>query len=196
MPTLAGTDLEGAELYEYVGASVNNPGGGYRTLNLEISEVHSINAGVPYLIRWNNTGEVIRELNFSNVEIRNRLRVSVGSADNVQLIGHVAREKIYDDANHSRLFIGAEDKLFWPLPDDDTTTKGFRAYFYVPTGNSSNANSTVRGMPARLVIRRNAPTDAQIVMEQDECMKVIEDGALYILRGGKKYNAQGMKTNE
>lgn len=53
--------------------------------------------------------------------------------------------------------------------------------------------SVRRGTPARLVLRRNVTTDAdELLPNTQTTKKVVENGTLYILRDGKRYNVLGL----
>ena len=69
--------------------------------------------------------------------------------------------------------------------------RGFRAYFilhrdYIP------ASHAPRGSNARIVMRENTTTDVESIQHSEvSIQKVIENGILYIIMNGIKYNAQG-----
>ena len=182
LATLEGTDLAGGELFAFTGATKNDG-----VLDCEITTTTSIEAGKPYLIRW-ASGENITRLTFNNVEIKDAMGESVGTG--TQFIGFVPRTHIDDDANHSSLFLGQNNTLYWPSTGDTGYMKGFRAYFSVPTAGQEEVAS--QGTPARLVIRSNITTPINKVGEMPNCTKMMKNGCLYILRGQHIYNAQGV----
>ena len=114
--------------------------------------------------------------------------------EGVQFVGFVPRTHIDYSAGHNFLFLGQNNTLVWPASDDSGSMKGFRAYFYIPNGTTINNAPVYHGMPARLVIRANAPTGIEEANGQQpiaNSQKVMENGILYIILNGVKYNAQG-----
>ena len=186
---IASSPLAGAEVFAFSHAEVEEEAG-EKQLRQVISPVSSILAGVPYLIRWANTGEVLRILQFPNNTAITATTASTVGTD-VQFIGFFTPTHIDDDANHSRLFLGENNTLYWPETGDETSMKGFRAYFNVPTSGGSGAPMR-RGMPAKLVIRENAPTGVESIQDSEvSSQKVLRDGQLIIIRNGVEYNANG-----
>ena len=96
------------------------------------------------------------------------------------------------DFNGGHLFLMANNTLMWP--NTNNPLKPFRAYFTVNVDAGQSAGMPVRrGMPAHI----GGP--AQIVTGVDQFTndqsritnKVMINGALYIIRGDKMYDAQG-----
>ncbi len=165
------------EIFEFESASVN---GG--TLELFVNQVYAIEAGKPYLIRWNEdlftpdfTGLV-----FYGVTIETSEGQAVGTG--VQFVGSMGKTQL-ENGNHDYLFVGANNTLYWP--NTDNKLKGFRAYFKV------SGDVAPHGTPARMVIRKT-PTGVENAQSAAVCTtKVLRDGQLIILRNGVEYNAQG-----
>lgn len=66
--------------------------------------------------------------------------------------------------------------------------KGFRAYFAL----ASSLGNKVR---ARVVMNGQISTDFDLITtDSATARKVIEDGQVYIVRNGVKYNLQGQKV--
>ena len=196
---IAASELAGCELFVFAEAEMEtNEETGEPQLRQVITPATSIQAGVPYLIRWKNSGPTITELVFSEVTIQDAMGDGVDpsaiSTEGVQFLGFVPRTHIdYVATNHNYLFLGQNNTLVWPASDDNGTMKGFRAYFYIPSGTTINNAPVYHGMPARLVIREKAPTGVEEVTgyELPVTEKVMKDGILYIIKNGVKYNAQG-----
>lgn len=194
---IAACELAGCELFVFAEAEIEaNEETGEPQLRQVITPATSISAGVPYLIRWKNSGPTITELVFSEVTIQNAMGDGVDPSaiptEGVQFLGFVPRTQI-EAGNHNYLFLGQNNTLYWPANDDPGTMKGFRAYFYIPTGTTINNAPVYHGMPARLVIRENAPTGVEYVSQEPmaNSQKLIKDGILYIICGDRIYNAQG-----
>lgn len=212
VPVVSSSPLKGAEVYAFSNATVENG-----KLILEISPVSSLTAGVPYLIQWPNTGDTIKSMHFINVapgdwDIDNVAENVEGA--NVTFHGFYGRTHIIDQAGggveHAYLFVGANNKLYWPVVDDATDMYGFRAYFEVTTSGGGGSgmrrrmkqsSGIYRGMPAefRIVEKVNTPTDlGEVQRDQVPCTKVFRNGMLLIERDGKTYNVQGqiIKQND
>ncbi len=179
---LAASPLAGCKLYSLSDADDNGD-----NLYLTITEETSIEAGMPYLIKW-SYGSDITSMTFTGVTVT----ASTGSTvtkGNVQFVGTIGRSTLpSDETRQSYLFLGAGDNLYYPESGDVTSMKGFRAYFIV-----DNASGDVpRHAPARLVIAPKMPTAVENVQGDNvQSTKVIENGQLYIIKNGVKYNAQG-----
>jgi hypothetical protein len=64
----------------------------------------------------------------------------------------------------------------------------FRCYFTIPSGSSAGAP----GKRARIVFGEQVATSIVNVSDNIQCIKVMKEGVLYIIRDGRTYNAQGM----
>ena len=189
LASLDGTPLEGAEVFEFHGFTSDTPD----MLNLNISQVNSMETGVPYLLRWSNTGETITQLVFNNITVPLDYTAKEAGDENIKFVGFFKPTHINDGANHSNLFLGANNKLFWPNNGNDPTAKmkGFRAYFKVITGGS---NAPVRrGAFAQLVItpRPEITTATENSIATEKNCKLLENGQLVIMREGRRYNTLG-----
>ena len=178
---LAASPLAGCKLYSLSDASYDGD-----NLYLTIAEETSIVAGMPYLIKW-SYGSNITSMTFTDVTVT----ASTGSTvtkGSVRFVGTIGRSTLpHGDADY--LFLGANDNLYYSDDSDDTSMKGFRAYFIV---NSEASTDIPRHAPARLVIAPKMPTAVDNVSANlGGSEKRIENGVLYIIRNGVKYNAQG-----
>ena len=178
---LAASPLAGCKLYSLSDASYDGD-----NLYLTIAEESTIVAGMPYLIKW-TYGSNITSMTFTDVTVT----ASTGSTvtkGSVRFVGTIGRSELPHD-NADYLFLGANDNLYYSASDDDTSMKGFRAYFIV---NSEASTDIPRHAPARLVIAPKMPTAVDNVSANlGGSEKRIENGVLYIIRNGVKYNAQG-----
>lgn len=134
---LDGDDVElmtlgGAELFE-------------GTLFLDFVNADEIHAGVPYIIKWNNTGNHIENPIFKCVRMGNAsLDDNAVTNDLVSFKGLYSPFEI-TKANKKLLFLGADNTLYYPK--EAMTIGAFRAYFEllgdlvcgeVPTGGINN----------------------------------------------------------
>ncbi len=179
---LAASPLAGCQLYSLSDAYYEG-----ERLDLSITEESTIEAGKPYLIKW-TSGSDITSMTFNDVTVT----ASTGStvtAGNVKFVGTIGRSTLPNATNSTDyLFVGSGNELYYPIADDVTSMKGFRAYFVV-----NNASEDVtRHAPARLVIAPKMPTAVENVSAKiGESEKRIENGQLFIIKNGVKYNAQG-----
>ena len=179
---LAASPLAGCKLYSLSDASY-----GGDKLDLTITEETSLEAGMPYLIKW-TSGSDITSMTFTGVTVT----ASTGSTvekGGVRFVGTIGRSTLPNATNSTDyLFVGSGNELYYPIADDATSMKGFRAYFVV-----NNASEDVtRHAPARLVIAPKMPTAVENVSAKiGESEKRIENGQLFIIKNGVKYNAQG-----
>ena len=176
---LAASPLAGCKLYSLSNAYYEG-----ERLDLTITEETAIEAGMPYLIKW-NYGDKITSMTFTGVTVT----ASTGSTvekGGVRFVGTIGRSTLpHGDANY--LFLGANDNLYYSDDSDGTSMKGFRAYFIV----DNVSGEAPRQAPARLVIAPKMPTAVENVQGDVQSTKVIENGQLYIIKNGVKYNAQG-----
>ena len=128
--TLAGSPLAGATLKEL---DVNGSYGGKQTgldngtLNLYFKDAASIEAGKPYIVKWDSGDDVTSPV-FTGVTFSNALS-DVKSTD-----GNVSFKGVYDPqtltgGDKSNLFMGSDNRLYWP--DADVTINACRAFFHL-----------------------------------------------------------------
>ena len=194
VPNIATSPLAGAEVYEFVGATVVD-----NALQLDITLLagSSLTAGTPYLIQGPNTGEVLNAMLFMGISWDVDQMADDAGAGQVTYHGFYGRTHIDDATNgtqHLNLFLGGNNTLYWPTDGDIASAKmlGFRAWFQVST--VASFAPVRRNMPASFRIV-STPTDMdQITNDQlPKTNKIIEDGHLIIIRNGEKYSVNGQK---
>ena len=190
LASLDGTPLEGGEIFEFDHANVEN-----NALDMVIVPTNHIEAGKPYFIRWANTGEVLRTLEFKNIQITQTTGLSVqGSEGNVEFKGHLGMKHIdkveEGNSNYSNLYLEAGDKFRWPSDNYQTSMSGFRAYFRVYVGGTSGS-APHRGMGVRIVFGEKTATGIDNTEVLNGAYKMVENGQLVIIRDGVRYNAAG-----
>ena len=195
VPDIESSPLTGAEVYTFSSATVENG-----TLQLEIEKVtsNSLTAGVPYLIQWPNTGEVLNHMYFSGITWDNDQSADDAGTGQVTYHGFYGRTHINDDTDgeqHLNLFLGGNNTLYWPNDGNNANAKmlGFRAYFHVNTSGPSLA-PIYRGMPASLRIK-STPTDVNSVTSNPSPVteKVLRNGQIIIIRNGEQYSITGQR---
>ena len=216
VPDIEESPLKGAEVFTFAGGTVTGHETGDEQLNLDLVPYTNsrLQMGVPYVLRWANTGERMTFLRFDGVE-NNWVAVGTSEAlsdpgnETIKFHGLYPRKRIpgYDQtvgAPHYNFFLGANNTLYWP--DDvqypNSKMKGFRAYFYLdgggPNGHQNGPSSAVaryRNMPAVWRIQNTATDIEQVQRDKGQCTKVIKNGALFIMYKGTMYNVQGNKVS-
>ena len=103
------------------------------TLNLYFKAAESIEAGKPYIVKWETTGDPIVKPTFSSVTIESSDTKLVTSADgNVSFVGNY--DPVYTDeyGDATKLYLGAGNKLYYP--SGIRAINAFRAYFQLNNG--------------------------------------------------------------
>ena len=145
-------------------------------INVEFTEVTTMLAGQPYLIKPNNLDNFTVEA----VTIKNTTTpVTVtGEGISITMQGMFNRD-------------GKTNGLYWVgnggyLYNDDVYTNGLCAYFNI---------STPSGVAPRMrvVTKEDAETGVEDIFSTDVPVKAIVNGQLIIIRDGVKYNVQGQK---
>ena len=194
LATLDGTPLEGGEIFEFDHANVDMSGTS-ASLDMVVTPTDNMEAGKPYFIRWANTGEILEEMEFKNISITQTTGLEVeGSEGNVRFKGFLGMKHIEKEdelsSDYCNLYLIAGNQFRWPIANDQTNMKGFRAYFRVYVGGGA-INSPRRGMPSRIVFGEKTTTGVENAAVQNGVVKAIENGQLVIIREGVRYNAAG-----
>ena len=202
VPDIEASPLAGAEVCEFVGATVLDG-----ALQFDIAPLagSALTAGTPYLIQWPNTGEVMTHMHFTGITWDNDQTADNAGTGEVELHGFYGKTHINDDTNgdtHLNLFLQGGNQLYWPSDGAIESAKmlGFRAWFRI-NGSSVNGMPVRRGMPASLRIvstptgveQTNLYGTADRKKSEIRNQKLIEDGHLIIIRNGEKYSINGQK---
>ena len=153
-------------------------------ININLTTVSTIKAGVPYLVLPNKT---VSELLVENVTVVNTTGSSyeVSGAELkiiftgiINGVGETTNGTTeYYVGNNGWLYNGTVDKL------------GLRSFFTI-----TDLNGNPTRVRARVVAGENQATGIDnIVAPEGQAIKVIENGQLIIIRGGEKFNIQGQK---
>ncbi len=191
VPDISASPLAGAEVYEFVGATVSDG-----ELQLDITPLtgSALAAGTPYLIQWPNTGEVLTHLHFTSITWDNDQSADYAGTGEVLFHGFYGKTHIGDATEgdqHLNLFLGGNNILYWPSDaDPNAKMSGFRAWFQI----TPSAQAPVyRGMPATLQIVAS-PTDLREVQSPEiRCQKILRDGQMIIIRNGVEYSINGQR---
>ena len=175
----------GTELVEYTGTSEEDD-----AISLNFSSATSIEAGKPYLFRPANDVPNIRFTNVGPSSLATGGQtVEGGYADFIGTLAPVDASDYAEDKNF--IFLLANNKLTYATGG---TLKGMRAYFLLEKGTPASV------MAKRPVLQigngENTTTDlGQVPSDKIQCTKVLRDGQIYILRGEKAYNLQGIEID-
>lgn len=177
---LANAQLQAAfgtsyDLEEFVEASLDGD-----QLSLTFNKVTSLTAGKPYLLQ--PSVDVVNP-SFEGVTIGVTAPADQTSDTYISFHGTFAPTEL-TGGNQNILFLGADNELFWPETSENLN--GFRAYFEVKASAAKIAKR------ARIINKEEAPTSLEKVQSDNvQGTKYIENGQLFILYNGAKYNVQG-----
>ena len=181
LATLDGTPLEGGDLWAFKYAKVEN-----NELLFRIIESDHIEAGVPYFISFPAGDNIVSPL-FKNVTISAAAGQEVGD-DVAKLCGIIDQPVVFNAGDQTKLFLAANNTLYWWNGSANSQLNSFRAYFKVGTGAGAPAR---HGMPARIIKQEESATGFENVQSDAQTLKLIENGNVVIIRNGVKYNIQG-----
>ena len=200
VPEIAASPLSGAEVYTFTSATVEDG-----TLQLDITPVLSngLTAGTPYLIQWDNTGEVLTLMHFTDITWDEDNNASHAGTGDVSYAGFYGKTHINDETEaeqHLNLFLGGGNQLYWPSDGDDANAKmlGFRAWFRI-NGSSVSGAPVRRGMPAMLRIVatptaiNETAADSSSPQGGDRGRLILRNGQLVIIRNGQTFSLNGQK---
>lgn len=106
-------------------------------------------------------------------------------------MGIVDQPEVFESNDQTKLFLAANNTLYWWKGDSNSQLNNFRAFFIVNTGGASHA-PIFHGMPARIIKEEQVATGVgQVTNDQVQSLKVLENNQVVIIRNGVKYNVQG-----
>lgn len=190
--SIAASPLAGAEIFTFKGGNVVGADADTE-LQLQLSPLigDQLTKGVPYMIRW-TSGDDLSFLKFDNIVWGTGSDAGQTGDAKVTFHGFYPVTQIQEE-NHYNLFLGADDVLYWPIADD-SSMKGFRAYWLVDPGQPSPA-PVYRGMPASLHIRRITSVTTGLENEEmkTKSAKLLREGRVVLLINGEPYSIGGQK---
>ena len=200
-------DLAEATLMELdteAGAYEHQTGFENGTLYLNFKSASSIVAGKPYIIKWEDTNEVIENPVFEGVTIVGDETGSVTSMDNGEGIGNVTFVGTYGpveifNTDKTNLYMGAGNTLYYPWGDGMTSFKvnAFRAYFQLNNGLGCG-KSTQGGSINAFVLNFGGEEATQIASLSDNSDSPDNSNGWYTLSGMKlngKPKSKGVYIN-
>jgi uncharacterized protein YjdB len=150
-------------------------------IHLNFDYVSALTAGKAYMLK--PTTAVATAPTFEGVTIKSVTPIVSGDAV-MHFVG--TYDLITLNADNQR-FVGPNNYLYSPAAGG-TNMGAFRCYFEIPAGSPAPSRA------ARIVLADQVATDidALDVKPNANVEKYLHNGALYILRDGRTYNAQGM----
>ena len=113
-------------------------------LYLYFKDATTIEAGKPYLVKWNN-GSDISDPTFGNVTIKASLN-TIESYDGSVLFVPIFSPVILEKGNWHNLYVGANNMLKYPSSTNDFTLKSFRGYFQLMAGDEPATDPLARSV--------------------------------------------------
>jgi hypothetical protein len=127
------TPINGATVMELNAQNTKLTGS---TLTLNFTQVYSIAAGKPYIVKWTTPAGNISDPVFSGVAISSTTPTAVNSDDkSVSFIGTYSPIHLPKD-DSSNLYLGSSNKLYYPNTDN-YNINAFRAYFHLADGSEA-----------------------------------------------------------
>ena len=177
--------LRGFSIYEFESSKLVNG-----NISIYLAQVSSIEAGKPYFVRYTGTpnDEALTPLRFQNVLIELSEPYKI-DGDNCAINANFNPFNL-TAGDESTLVLSTDNSFYWAATDD--VLKGFRAFIQVPE-YSSFVTPIHNGAAVRIREKDDdLPTGMETVLtDKTQSTKRIENGVLYLIHKGKKYNVQG-----
>ena len=187
-------DFAGAKLMELNTDGKNGFDATDGTLYLAFKEATAINAGVPYLVKWDAAGADFTSPVFFGVTINATATTTVSDHDDelaeVQMKGCYSPVSVVAD-DKSILFMGGDNTLYYSA--ENRSIRSCRAYFSVPYINQTP------GAKARAFVLNFDDEEATGILEISADSKEKKDDAWYSLAGVRlsgKPTQRGMYINK
>lgn len=178
--SLTDTPLEGASVLAFESSTVDTKGG-EPVLKLNFQEVQQMQAGVPYLIK--PLKDIKDPMLFSNVETGNSVEAQAVVQNGITFQGVMAPTEL---PHQNMLMLVANNRL---ATSTGGKMQGNRGYFVID--NPQN-------MPKRAeiaIVKGAYSSDNNIHVDDypPTVTKVLENGVIFIIRDGVKYNLMGAR---
>ena len=155
---------------------------------LYFQEATAIEAGVPYIIRW-ESGDPVLSPEFANVTLTNK---TADAKSQLLLYKSIYSPQTFTSANKKVLYFNENGVLLFPDGQAPVTVGSCRAYFRLTNFQ------TDEDPDAQWTISTNLDGEQgidQITNDKSQMTnKVIYNGMLFIERNGQIYNAQGAEV--
>ena len=214
VPNIDNSPLAGAEVFTFNGGTVGGSTGS-EVLHLSLSRLTGkrLTQGVPYLLRWENTGETLtKPLYFENVENWDDDTNAATDPGNATVKMHGVYPKAHIDGYtsdlvaHYNFFLGANNTLYWP--DDSGNEgewashmmKGFRAYFYIVHEDPDpDPAPRYRNMPTVWEIEGALGSTTSVEGIQPSAVSIqkeLREGQIILIIDGEMYDLMGRKIKD
>ncbi|MCQ2311045.1 MAG: hypothetical protein MJZ64_04770 [Paludibacteraceae bacterium] len=156
-------------------------------LNITIESASSIEAGTPYLIKFPAGDNIVNPI-FKGVRVAADI-AGTTETEAMDCKGTFIPYQIPTGKESGHLILGANNALYWPAEDAEYL-RGFRAFFQV---NDTPAAAPIRhNMSTQLTERRTPTNDPSVPYTNLQTYKLIDDGQVFIIQEGIKYNMSGV----
>ena len=166
-----GTPLEGADVQ-----MLERSGFYDGTLYLTFTPVTAIEAGVPYLVRWKETGDPVVNPEFRGMVVNDKLTPTGTSA--VQFRGFFSPVQLQKN-DKKVLYMGGKSTLYYPTAD--ITLNAMRCYFYLYNVVAGKPGSASNAADIRLVFEDGETTD--ITLTEIPTAATADSNDIYNLSG-------------
>lgn len=182
VPDIEDSPLAGAKVYEFISATIVDG-----TLQLDITPHtgSSLAAGIPYLIRWENSAGVLSRMRFTGITSwdEDNAAEDAGTGD-VLLQGRYGTTYVPETEQYLYLCLGENGQLYWAANE---MMLGFRAWWQVSSGLVSHET------PAALRIVSTPTAIERLEASETGCRKELINGQLIIIRNGQSFLINGQK---
>ena len=191
--------LKGATIMDFTGVTITNNQAGESVRILEFTQVYSMQAGKPYLIKLKEgSSDITNDLMFSNV-VKECITLTpqVGETyDGITFNGVLNPTTI----NEKSIILVANDRL--ALTTEDGDMLGMRGYFTIDQSDPIYAKEIAeQAADGRVYLSFKKPVTTSIPVAPEaeqqlkpEVRKVMYDGQIYILRGDEVYTITGNRV--
>ena len=191
--------LKGATIMDFTGVTITNNQAGESVRILEFTQVYSMQAGKPYLIKLKEgSSDITNDLMFSNV-VKECITLTpqVGETyDGITFNGVLNPTTI----NEKSIILVANDRL--ALTTEDGDMLGMRGYFTIDQSDPIYAKEIAeQAADGRVYLSFKKPVTTSIPVAPEaeqqlkpEVRKVMHNGQIYILRGDEVYTITGHRV--
>lgn len=166
-----GTPLEGADVQ-----MLKSSGFADGTLYLTFTPVTAIEAGVPYLVRWKETGDPVVNPEFRGMVVNDKLTPTGTGA--VEFRGFFSPVQLQKN-DKKVLYMGGKSTLYYPAAD--ITLNAMRCYFYLYRVVAGKPGSASNAADIRLVFEDGETTD--ITLTEVPTAATADSNDIYNLSG-------------
>ena len=150
--TISGSVLDGA-VVKTLSSSDYDSETGILTLNFTEESLTEIEAGKPYIVKWNGDGtqNIVNPI-FEGVTISSTAATETDGSDWVDFVGTYSPTVIYENGSEKHnLYLGSSNKLYYPTRED-FMVNACRAYFRLKNGLTAGEPSAPQQALARAFV--------------------------------------------